>query len=171
METDDQEEDEDEDEDTLPETTTIPGSSLSYVFPSLQVAEDGLLERWLFAADLVRKRSTRPEPVSIELQIWRTVEGRASLNHTSVVSTPNRSGYPNVYEYTVDPPHPVMAGDYVGVRVRSSSSLQPLWHPEDDSTAYHQLPDTGGEIRSSNIAGYAIPLFAAQVKGDYYFYC
>ena len=153
------------DRDTSP--AVIPNSALSYVFPSLQVVEDGLLEKWLFAADIIRTLPAGEEPISIEFQIWRSVEGRASLNHTSSITRIARTGYPNVYEHAVDPPQPVLSGDFVGVKVRLPLSLRPLWE-SGNGTAYYSIPDTEGEIKSSNFAGFAVPLFAAQIKGKYY---
>ena len=146
-----------DDDDSEPELAVIP-ANLSHVFPSLSVVENGLLEKWVFAADIIPTLLTAQ--VSIEFQIWRGVGDQAALHSTSVVSAPVRSGYPNVYEHTVDPPQPVLAGDYVGIRVQLGSQLQPLWQP--GSGPLYLLFNNEGE---GNGTGQATPLFAAQIRG------
>ena len=163
---DDEEDDEAMDDDRVSETDVIPQSNLSYVFPSLQVVEDGVLEKWLFAADIRRTLLAGQEPVSIQFQVWRNVEGRATLHLTTNVTSLIRTGYPNVYEYTVDPPQPVLTGDFVGVKVQLPSSLRPLWQP-GNGTVYHLMADNEEELNASNFGGFATPLFAAQVRGNY----
>jgi hypothetical protein len=71
------------DRDTSP--AVIPNSAPSYLFPSLQVVEDGLLEKWLFAADIVRTLPAGEEPISIEFQIWRVLKGE-QVSTTPAVS-------------------------------------------------------------------------------------
>ena len=146
--------------DRVLETDVVPQSNLSYVFPSLQVVEDGVLEKWLFAADIRRTLLAGQEPVSIQFQVWRNVEGRATLHLTSNVTSLIRSGYLNVYEYSVDPPQPVLTGDFVGVKVQLPSSLRLLWHP-GNGTAY-LMSDIEEEM--SEITGFTTPLFAAQMR-------
>ena len=153
------------DGDTVQEVVDIPENSLSYVFPTLRVRETGFIEKWLFAADLVRN-SIDPEPVSIEFQIWRNEGTQATaITATAITAPPRRSGHPNVYECTVDPPLSVQAGDYVGIQLQLPSYLRPLWIP-DSGTAYHELSSSGGEISNLTIAGSATPLFAAQIRGN-----
>ena len=157
----------DEDSDATEHNTApdvIPNNTLSYVFPSLQVVEDGLLEKWIFAADIMRTLPAGQEPLSIDFQIWRGINGTASLEHTSSVTDTIRSGYPNVYEYTVDPPRPVLTGDFIGIKVQLPSSLRPLWRP-GNGTGYYLMSGTEGAINSLNFAGFSHPLFAAQIKG------
>ena len=149
------------DDDRVSETDVVPQSNLSYVFPSLQVVEDGVLEKWLFAADITRTMSAGQEPVSIQFQVWRNVEGRATLHLTSNVTSLIRSGYPNVYEYSMDPPQPVLAGDFVGVKVQLPSSLRPLWKA-GNGTAYYLMSDIEEEMNETT--GFATPLFAAQMR-------
>ena len=145
------------DEGTTPGTdsaTDVP-TALSYVFPSLQFSENGLLEKWLFAAELVRMSFSQLEPISIEFQVWRRMEGQVTVINTTHVTSPTRTGYFNVYEYTVDPPLPVQAGDYVGILVQLPSFLRPQWVPQ------HGVLEA---LRPEN--GTALPLFFAQVQGN-----
>ena len=147
------------------EILDIPSNRSSYVFPSLQIKESGFIEKWLFAAELVRRSPTGPDPVSIHFQVLRNENEQATVISDINITTPVRSDYPNVYEYQMDPPLLVQAGDYVGIRVKSSSSLRPLWIP-DSGTVYHELPLRGRDFNNATIAGAAIPLIAAQISGN-----
>ena len=83
------------DEGTTPGTdsaTDVP-TALSYVFPSLQFSENGLLEKWLFAAELVCMSLSQLEPISIEFQVWRRMEGQVTVINTTHVTSPTRTGY------------------------------------------------------------------------------
>ena len=144
-----------EDEHTVPEVSAISINPLSYVFPALRVEESGLLEKWVFAADLISPQSS----TDIEFLILRGEGHMAEVKLSTVVTAPVRSGYPNVYEVLVDPPQLVLAGDYVGIRV-SISNLQPLWQ-QGTGTVYHLLTSGGSLI----LDGVANPLFAAQIQG------
>ena len=156
--------------DSSEEYITTPGAipdQLSYVFPSLEFSQDGFLEKWLFAAGI--NNVSTPETISIEFEVWRKVERGMTANTTTITTTPVRSGYLNVYEYTVTLPQPVLAGDYVGVRVQLPSFLRPLW-VQDSGTLYQRTvkPADGEVTQSFNFFGHAVPLFAAQVKGKCY---
>ena len=141
------------------EIVDIPNNPLSYVFPSLQIKETGFIEKWLFAAELVHTSLTDPEPLSIHFQVLRNESEQATvISNISITTPPVRSGYPNVYEYQMDPPLLVQAGDYVGIQVQLPSYLRPLWIP-DSGTVYH-------ELNSLTVAGTATPLIAAQISGN-----
>lgn len=153
------------DEDDTPQynsTMDIPSNHLSYVFPSLQFTENGLLEKWLFAAKLMPPLSN---PTSIEFQVWREEDTRHVSIITTNVTSPTRTGYINVYEHTVHPPLPVVAGDYIGVAVQSSSYLQPQWIP-GSGELYKRIP-RGTQGAGFTFFGQAIPLFAAQFRGKF----
>ena len=141
---------------------------LSYVFPSLQFSQNGLLEKWLFAAEL---NVSTLENISIEFEVWRKVGIGMTANTTTITASPVRTGYLNVYEYTVTPPQPVLAGDYAGVRVLLPSLLRPLW-VQNSGTLYQRVvkPADGEVTQSFSFSGRAVPLFVAQVKGEYFMF-
>ena len=167
---------EDDDEDATPQdddyydddtpqynvTMDIPPSNqLSYVFPYLQFTENGLLEKWLFAAKLVPPLSN---PISIEFQVWRGEDTRHVSITTTNVTSPARTGYINVYEHTVHPPLPVESGDYIGVAVQSPSLLRPQW-VQGSGELYQRIP-RGTQGAVFTFFDRAIPLFAAQIRGN-----
>ena len=145
--------------DSSPERATdIPADGLSYVFRSLQFRESGLLEKWVFAATVVRPPLTQPDFVSIDFQVWREgmIVNSTRFSNTTLLT---RTGHPNVYEYVVHPPLSVLAGDYVGISIQQQSLLKPQWVITQTGSEYQRVLD--GE--ESN--GRAIPLFAAQIQG------
>ena len=152
-------------EEIVPEVADIPPTPLFYVFPSLQFSKGGLLEKWVFGADLVSS-SLQPQPISIDFQVWRNADDRVVVYSTNITSPPTRSGHLNVYEYTVNPPQPVLAGDYVGIMVDLPSYLRPQWVPGIGTQYFEVLRSASGEVSVSfNDSGIATPLFAAQVRG------
>ena len=136
------------------------------MFPSLQFSENGLLEKWLFAAGLAYISLTIPQSIPIEFQLWRNVSDGVTVTTTAITTAPVRSGYPNVYEYTVDPPLPVLAGDYIGVMIELPSYLRPQWVPQTGLVYYEaSIPVSGEGMADFNNPGSALPLIAAQVRG------
>ena len=141
------------------------------MFSSLQFSENGLLEKWLFAAGLTYISLTIPQSIPIEFQVWRNLSDGVTVTTTTITTAPVRSGYLNVYEYTINPPLPVLAGDYVGVMVELPSYLRPQWVPQTGLVYYEvSRPVSGEGTADFTNVGTALPLIAAQVRGKYYVY-
>ena len=134
---------------------------LSYIFPSLQFTTSGLVEKWVFAAT----RSI--DSPSIEFQIWRKTAKQTRVYSTTVRRAPARTGYANLYEFPLDPPQLVQAGDFIGVSVSGLQDLRPQWIPGTGPEYQRVLKPVDGLEVLSNIAtlGNVIPLFAAQLQG------
>ena len=86
------------------------------VTPSYTIPQGGQLTQWLFAAQQpLAMSSLRPE-----LQGWRKKSNQQIGTFIQVTSTspkqlPTRGSSPGVYEFILDPPVAVMAGDVLGV--------------------------------------------------------
>ena len=85
--------------------------------------------RLTFAAQYRESATQYPE-----LQVWRNMTGTFEKVGNTDNTEPVQTAYLNVYEYVLDPPLPVLAGDVLGI-------YQP---PEDESRVHLTfLEDTG----------------------------
>ena len=99
----------------LKEALDFTQSSLFLVVPELTFITSGLLRKWSFVAEKTFSVQTEYP----KFQVWRR-DGQVftAVSGTSTPSSaPSLSGYLNVYEYILDPPVPVEAGDFVGMEV------------------------------------------------------
>ena len=77
----------------------------------LNITQDGYLTKWTFAAEDLGQGHERPD-----LQVHRFNDrGIPVLSNTLPGSNALLTVYPNVFEYTVDPPLSVLAGDFIGL--------------------------------------------------------
>ena len=99
------------------------------IIPDISFTMSGSVVRLTFAAQYRESATQYPE-----LQIWRNMSGAfVKVGNTSNME-PVQTAYLNVYEYVLDPPLPVLAGDVLGI-------YQP---PEDESRVHLTfLEDTG----------------------------
>ena len=81
------------------------------LYPHLNITQDGYLTKWTFAAEDLGQGHERPV-----LNIYRFNDmGIPVLNNTLPGSNTLLTVYPNVFEYTVDPPLSVLAGHFIGL--------------------------------------------------------
>ena len=99
-----------------------PASTMRAVVPELKFTASGLLTKWIFAAQY----TTIFNSLYPQFRVWRktgstftAVEGTISSSYL-----PSRSTFLNVYEYFLDPPVPVEAGDFVGMVVPNSKDAR-----------------------------------------------
>ena len=81
------------------------------LYPHLNITQDGYLTKWTFTAEELGQGYERPV-----LHIYRFNDmGVPEINNTLPGSNALLSVYPNVFEYTADPPLSVLAGDFIGL--------------------------------------------------------
>ena len=148
-------------------------SNSAFVFPSLSFTQNGMLEKWVFAATrtftLTGLQRSYPE-----FQVWRgRGENRTMVSRHIITNALSRTGYLNIYEYTLNSPQPVQAGDYIGIFMPTEATdlvtVRPQWI-EGRGLQYDKLvesPITGqlSYNSSDQPMGQAIPLFAAILQG------
>ena len=88
------------------------------IIPNITFTRNGSVVRWTFAARYRASATQYPE-----LQVWRknTTGTYVKVGNTSNME-PNQTGYLNVYEYVLDPPLQVLAGDVLGIYQPSSEN-------------------------------------------------
>ena len=80
-------------------------------YPHLNITQDGYLTKWTFAAEDLGQGHERPV-----LDIFRFDEFYIpEIYNTLPGSNALLTVYPNVFEYTVDPPLSLQAGDFIGL--------------------------------------------------------
>ena len=88
------------------------------IIPNMTFTSSGSVVRWTFAAQYRASATQYPE-----LQVWRE---NTTGTYVKVGSTgnmePNQTAYLNVYEYVLDPPLQVLAGDVLGIYQPSSTN-------------------------------------------------
>ena len=88
------------------------------IIPNTTFTRNGSVVRWIFAAQYNASATQYPK-----LQVWR--ENTAGT-YVKVGSTGNmeplQTAYLNVYEYVLDPPLQVLAGDVLGIYQPSSAN-------------------------------------------------
>ena len=140
------------------------------VVPSYAIPQGGQLTRWLFAArQPLAMSSSGPE-----LQVWRKTSNQQIDTFIQVTSTspeqlPTRGSSPGVYEFILDPPVAVMAGDVLGVscppegeatlRVGVVAGVGP---PVFELGLVQEDPLVVGVRRSTRLER-ALPLIAAEI--------
>ena len=86
------------------------------IIPNMTFTSSGSVVRWTFVARYRASATQYPE-----LQVWRE---NTTGTYVKVGSTgnmePDQTGYLNVYEYVLDPPLQVLAGDVLGIYQPSS---------------------------------------------------
>ena len=99
------------------------------IIPDISFTTSGSVLRLTFAAQYRASATQYPE-----LQVWRNMTGTFVKVGNTSNTVPIQTAYLNVYEYVLDPPLPVLAGDVLGI-------YQP---PEDESRVHLTfLEDTG----------------------------
>ena len=88
------------------------------IIPNMTFTSSGSVVRWTFVAQYRESATQYPE-----LQVWRE---NTTGTYVKVGSTgnmePAQTAYLNVYEYVLDPPLQVLAGDVLGIYQPSSSN-------------------------------------------------
>ena len=86
------------------------------IIPNMTFTRSGSVVRWTFAARFRASATQYPE-----LQVWReNTTGRYVKVGSTVNMEPIQTAYLNVYEYVLDPPLQVLAGDVLGIYQPSS---------------------------------------------------
>ena len=92
--------------------------SRQLIIPNMTFTSNGSVVRWTFAARYRASATQYPE-----LQVWRE---NTTGTYVKVGSTgnmePAQTAYLNVYEYVLDPPLQVLAGDVLGIYQPSSTN-------------------------------------------------
>ena len=88
------------------------------IIPNMTFTRNGSVVRWTFAAQYSTSATQYPE-----LQVWRE---NTTGTYVKVGSTgnmePAQTAYLNVYEYVLEPPLQVLAGDVLGIYQPSSAN-------------------------------------------------
>ena len=94
-------------------------STMRAVVPELKFTTSGLLTKWIFAAQY----TTILNSAYPHFQVWRKTGSTFTAVEGTITSSslPSRSTFLNVYEYFLEPPVPVEAGDFVGMVVPGSN--------------------------------------------------
>ena len=90
--------------------------SQQLIIPNMTFTSNGSVVRWTFVARYNTSATQYPE-----LQVWRenTTGAYVKVGSTGNME-PNQTAYLNVYEYVLDPPLQVLAGDVLGTYQPSS---------------------------------------------------
>ena len=100
------------------------------IIPNMTFTRSGSVVRWTFAAQYNASATQYPE-----LQVWRE---NTTGTYVKVGSTgnmePAQTAYLNVYEYVLDPPLQVVAGDVLGIYQPSSGNGRVHLLCSDDSS-------------------------------------
>ena len=141
------------------------------VSPQINFTCDGNITKWIMGALWDSRNDFYPE-----LQVWRRVNGNIPTSYHRVgntviaVAEENRGSI--VYEYPVDPPLPVKAGDVLGIyQPPGSDSKLNVWYERDTGpvtlyqTAQHprseeDFPEpAGGAVQSHS----SLPLVTVEI--------
>ena len=88
------------------------------IIPNTTFTQNGSVVRWTFAARYRPSATQYPE-----LQVWReNTTGRYVKVGSTDNMEPIQTAYLNVYEYVLDPPLQVLAGDVLGIYQPSSTN-------------------------------------------------
>ena len=137
-------------------------------FPKFSIPHNGLLRRWLFAAQLTPALS--PSQESLQLQVWRKapnvlMETYRLVHSTNVSLHPRGEGLAS-WEITLKEPVPVEAGDILGFHQPPSELQLALLTgsemPVHELTLLHAEPFVLTRSRA-NSTQRAAPLMAAEV--------
>ena len=144
-------------------------NSVQSVSPQINFTCDGNITKWIVGANWNSNRNLYPE-----LQVWRRVNDSIPDryhrvgNTTIAVASENTDS--RVYEYPVDPPLPVEAGDVLGIfqPVGSDSRLRMLYERDTGPSTLYQTtsisqedyPEPDGEMLLSH---FSLPLITVQI--------
>ena len=101
------------------------------IIPDINFTMSGSVVRLTFAAQYRQSATQYPE-----LQVWRNMSGTFVKVGNTDNTEPVQTAYLNVYEYVLDPPLPVLAGDVLGI-------YQP---PEDESRVHLTFLEATGPV-------------------------
>ena len=139
-----------------------------YVVPELKFTTSGLLKKWFVAERGSFLKSQYPH-----FQVWRTTDlGFTPVSGTATLSspTPSQSGHLNVYEYVVDPPAPVMPGDFIGWDQPDMASARLLPYLLNNTGYQTHLVTqilSDNVIEGTTILDYrSIPLISVELLGE-----
>ena len=110
------------------------------IIPNITFTRNGSVVRWTFAAQYSASATQYPE-----LQVWRE---NTTGTYVKVGSTgnmePAQTAYLNVYEYVLDPPLQVLAGDVLGIYQPSSgnSCVQLLFLSDSNHVNWYNFSST-----------------------------
>ena len=91
---------------------------IQLIMPGMTFTRNGSVVRWTFVARYRASATQYPE-----LQVWReNTTGRYVKVGSTGNMEPAQTAYLNVYEYVLDPPLQVLAGDVLGIYQPSSNS-------------------------------------------------
>ena len=114
-----------------------------YIFPSMEFTQNGVITKWIFAAQLQQQNEEEAEEEQVlwpQLQIWREMRSDDSAAEYmkidfSILQSPQPLlGYFNVYVFTPERPLEFQAGDVLGA-----------FQPSADRTRMALLSITGDE--------------------------
>ena len=99
------------------------------IIPNTTFTRSGSVVRWTFAARYKQSTTQYRRVQYPELQVWReTTTGRYVKVGSTDNMEPGQTAYLNVYEYVLDPPLQVLAGDMLGI-----------YQPSEDNSRLHLL--------------------------------
>ena len=144
-----------------------------FVFPGLRFTVNGLLRKWIF----VSGDDSFLRPDFPNFRVWRSMGQEfvaVSGTNTSGL-TPVRSPNLNVYEYTLDPPAPVLKGDFIGLEQTRDSRTRflPLLLNNTGYELHIATHTIGNRILGTELREYKCdPLIGVQFLGrqDIYSY-
>ena len=98
--------------------TIVPIENQLRIVPELMFEADGNITRWIVATiDAFSFEDKLDYP---DIQVWRAFEENSSeftLVHSTSGLSPSLTDDTNLYEYVLDEPWPVRAGDFIGMYV------------------------------------------------------
>ena len=105
------------------------------IIPNMTFTRSGSVVRWTFAARFRASATQYPE-----LQVWReNTTGRYVKVGSTDNMEPAQTAYLNVYEYFLNPPLQVLAGDVLGIHQPSSrnSRVQLLFFSDSNLVSWY----------------------------------
>ena len=98
--------------------TIVPIENQLRIIPDLMFEADGYITRWIVAT--IDAFPFEDKPDYPDIQVWRDFEESSSeftLVHSTSGLSPSLTDDTNLYEYVLDEPWPVRAGDFIGMYV------------------------------------------------------
>ena len=124
-------------------------NGIQLIMPGMTFTRNGSVVRWTFVARYRASGTQYPE-----LQVWResTTGTYVKVGNTSNME-PNQAAYLNVYEYVLDPPLQVLAGDVLGIYQPSYRNSRLYISSMSDSNQVNWHITTPGPQNSFMVAG------------------
>ena len=94
------------------------------IFEHQNITQDSYLTKWIFTAEDLGEGDGRTQYPNLRI-IRRTLSNVVTVK-TLPSSGAVLTGYPNVYEYTLQNPMPVISGDFIGIQLPPISSTRLL---------------------------------------------